>query len=119
MFSDLSQEVPTSTKLEPFFLFFVLQVIPLGFVPSHYPAIIPERDSSNPSQPFCSQPSYNKTKTTLFELLLFVIPLVQQMNRLVEDLRIINQLKDSPYQYDSEDNMAKAEQNKGGLPVFR
>ena len=39
-----------------------------------------------------------------------VNPLVQQMNRLVEDLRLINQLKDSPYQYDSEDNRAKAEQ---------
>jgi len=34
------------------------------------------------------------------------------MNRLVEDLRLINQLKDSSYQYDAEDNRAKVDQPK-------
>ena len=47
--------------------------------------------------PFCPHPSYNK-KATLFELLLFVNLLVQNSNLLLEDLKRLNQLKDTQIQ---------------------
>ncbi|MDN3707113.1 hypothetical protein QW060_20670 [Myroides ceti] len=41
-----------------------------------------------------------------------VIPLVQNSNSFLEDLRRLNQLKDSPYQYDSEEYEHKPTQPK-------
>ncbi|MDN3707126.1 hypothetical protein QW060_08255 [Myroides ceti] len=52
-------------------------------------------------------------------LAFFVIPLGQNSNSFLEDLRRLNQLKDSPYQYDMGGNQLKPKQPQISAKVVK
>jgi len=55
-------------------------------------------------------------RSNSFEVASFVIPLVQNSNSFLEDLRRLNQLKDSPYQSDTfEEKVNQPKQSKAPM----